>query len=71
MTADGRRITGLQAVLVGNNSYGRAMDVAHPARRERLDRGSREWCASGSAAPPKRHARRAGRAPAARPAQCR
>ncbi|NHI06133.1 hypothetical protein STPH2_1496 [Streptomyces sp. KO7888] len=39
MTADGRRITGLQAVLVGNNSYGRAIDVAHPARRERLDTG--------------------------------
>ncbi|WKX17207.1 MULTISPECIES: diacylglycerol kinase family protein [unclassified Streptomyces] len=39
MTADGRRITGLQAVLVSNNSYGRAIDVAHPARRERLDTG--------------------------------
>ncbi|MFI7390771.1 diacylglycerol/lipid kinase family protein [Streptomyces tendae] len=39
MTADGRRVTGLKAVLVGNNSYGRAIDVAHPGRRERLDSG--------------------------------
>ncbi|GHA76188.1 hypothetical protein GCM10010348_31480 [Streptomyces anthocyanicus] len=39
MTAGGRRVTGLKAVLVGNNSYGRAIDAAHPGRRERLDAG--------------------------------
>ncbi|MFD6725922.1 hypothetical protein ACFWEZ_38235, partial [Streptomyces sp. NPDC060131] len=55
MTAGGRRVTGLKAVLVGNNSYGRAIDAARPGRRERLD----------AAAPPKPHAWRAGRAPAA------
>nr|WP_244376231.1 diacylglycerol kinase family protein [Streptomyces ficellus] len=39
MTADGRRLDGLQALLVSNNPYGRVVDVSHPGRRERLDTG--------------------------------
>ncbi|MBQ0877543.1 diacylglycerol kinase family protein [Streptomyces sp. RT42] len=39
MTANGRRIGGLQALLVSNNPYGRAVDVSHPGRRGRLDTG--------------------------------
>ncbi|WUD86648.1 hypothetical protein OG703_00200 [Streptomyces anulatus] len=39
MTADGRRLTGLQALLVSNNPYGRAVDASHPGRRERLGTG--------------------------------
>lgn len=37
--ADGTRFEGLQALLVSNNPYGRAVDAAHPGRRERLDSG--------------------------------
>jgi diacylglycerol kinase family enzyme len=37
--ADGTRVDGLQALLVSNNVYGRAVDAAHPGRRERLDAG--------------------------------
>ncbi|GCB48443.1 hypothetical protein SNL152K_5767 [Streptomyces sp. NL15-2K] len=37
--ADGTHLDGLQAVLVSNNPYGRAVDAAHPGRRERLDSG--------------------------------
>lgn len=37
--AGGRRFDGLQALLVSNNPYGRAVDAAHPGRRERLDSG--------------------------------
>ncbi|MEV4947652.1 diacylglycerol kinase family protein [Streptomyces sp. NPDC053755] len=37
--ADGTDIDGLQALLVSNNPYGRAVDAAHPGRRERLDTG--------------------------------
>ncbi|MFE9925613.1 diacylglycerol/lipid kinase family protein [Streptomyces sp. NPDC005774] len=33
------RIDGLQALLVSNNPYGRAVDAARPGRRERLDSG--------------------------------
>ncbi|MFD8525214.1 diacylglycerol/lipid kinase family protein [Streptomyces capillispiralis] len=36
---DGTRLDGLQALLVSNNPYGRAVDAAHPGRRERLDSG--------------------------------
>ncbi|WP_329135320.1 diacylglycerol/lipid kinase family protein [Streptomyces sp. NBC_00670] len=39
MTADGRDVTGLQALLVSNNPYGRTLDAARPGRRERLDTG--------------------------------
>ncbi|OSC62487.1 diacylglycerol kinase [Streptomyces sp. 4F] len=39
MTANGRHIGGLQALLVSNNPYGRAVDVSHPGRRGRLDTG--------------------------------
>lgn len=39
MTAHGEHIAGLQALLVSNNPYGRAVDVSHPGRRERLDTG--------------------------------
>ncbi|MFE9774051.1 diacylglycerol/lipid kinase family protein [Streptomyces sp. NPDC005931] len=37
--ADGTRLHGLQALLVSNNPYGRAVDAARPGRRERLDSG--------------------------------
>ncbi|MEU9174523.1 diacylglycerol kinase family protein [Streptomyces sp. NPDC048420] len=37
--ADGTHIEGLQALLVSNNPYGRAVDAARPGRRERLDSG--------------------------------
>ncbi|MFF8832498.1 diacylglycerol/lipid kinase family protein [Streptomyces sp. NPDC015131] len=37
--ADGTRLDGLQALLVGNNAYGRAVDAARPGRRARLDAG--------------------------------
>jgi diacylglycerol kinase family enzyme len=37
--ADATYIDGLQALLVSNNPYGRAVDAAHPGRRERLDSG--------------------------------
>jgi diacylglycerol kinase family enzyme len=37
--ADGTSVDGLQALLVSNNPYGRAVDAAHPGRRERLDSG--------------------------------
>ncbi|MFF6998981.1 diacylglycerol/lipid kinase family protein [Streptomyces sp. NPDC008313] len=37
--ADGTHIDGLQALLVSNNPYGRAVDAARPGRRERLDSG--------------------------------
>ena len=33
------RIDGLQALLVSNNPYGRAVDAARPGRRQRLDTG--------------------------------
>ncbi|MEU6522748.1 diacylglycerol kinase family protein [Streptomyces sp. NPDC046924] len=33
------RVDGLQALLVSNNPYGRAVDAARPGRRERLDTG--------------------------------
>ncbi|MEU2051902.1 diacylglycerol/lipid kinase family protein [Streptomyces bungoensis] len=36
---DGMPVEGLQALLVSNNPYGRAVDAAHPGRRERLDSG--------------------------------
>ncbi|GAA3302336.1 diacylglycerol/lipid kinase family protein [Streptomyces cinereospinus] len=39
MRADGEETDGLQAVLVSNNPYGRAVDAARPGRRERLDSG--------------------------------
>ncbi|WP_243762420.1 diacylglycerol kinase family protein [Streptomyces sp. Tu 3180] len=39
MRADGTRADGLQALLVSNNPYLRAVDAAHPGRRERLDSG--------------------------------
>lgn len=39
MTAHERHIGGLQALLVSNNPYGRAVDVSHPGRRARLDTG--------------------------------
>ncbi|GAA3506740.1 hypothetical protein GCM10019016_138550 [Streptomyces prasinosporus] len=39
MRADGARADGLQALLVSNNPYLRAVDAAHPGRRERLDSG--------------------------------
>ncbi|MDQ0931503.1 hypothetical protein [Streptomyces turgidiscabies] len=39
MRADGTDIDGLQALLVSNNPYGRAVDAARPGRRERLDSG--------------------------------
>nr|WP_240503312.1 diacylglycerol kinase family protein [Streptomyces prasinopilosus] len=39
MRAGGTRVDGLQALLVGNNPYGRAVDAARPGRRERLDSG--------------------------------
>nr|WP_307071645.1 diacylglycerol kinase family protein [Streptomyces sp. B3I8] len=39
MTADGRHVTGLQALLVSNNPYGHAAEVSRPGRRERLDTG--------------------------------
>lgn len=35
----GVRVEGLQAVLVSNNPYRRAVDSPHPGRRERLDSG--------------------------------
>ncbi|MFE9022204.1 diacylglycerol/lipid kinase family protein [Streptomyces sp. NPDC007808] len=37
--ADGTYVDGLQALLVSNNPYGRAVDAARPGRRERLDSG--------------------------------
>ncbi|MEU2064088.1 diacylglycerol kinase family protein [Streptomyces sp. NPDC013455] len=37
--ADGRHVDGLQALLVSNNPYGRAVDAACPGRRARLDSG--------------------------------
>jgi diacylglycerol kinase family enzyme len=37
--ADGTRLDKLQALLVSNNPYGRAVDAASPGRRERLDSG--------------------------------
>ncbi|CAM5282393.1 DAGKc domain-containing protein OS=Streptomyces pilosus OX=28893 GN=GCM10010280_68050 PE=4 SV=1 [Streptomyces pilosus] len=37
--ADGRDVEGLQALLVSNNPYGRAVDAARPGRRQRLDSG--------------------------------
>ncbi|MEV7687093.1 diacylglycerol/lipid kinase family protein [Streptomyces bungoensis] len=37
--ADGTPLEGLQALLVSNNPYGRAVDAAHPGRRDRLDAG--------------------------------
>jgi diacylglycerol kinase family enzyme len=37
--ADGTCVDGLQALLVSNNPYGRAVDAARPGRRERLDSG--------------------------------
>jgi diacylglycerol kinase family enzyme len=37
--ADGTFFEGLQALLVSNNPYGRAVDVVRPGRRERLDSG--------------------------------
>ncbi|MGW9399073.1 diacylglycerol/lipid kinase family protein [Streptomyces sp. NPDC055642] len=39
MRADGTRAEGLQALLVSNNPYLRAVDAARPGRRERLDSG--------------------------------
>nr|WP_223179934.1 hypothetical protein [Streptomyces griseicoloratus] len=36
---DRTRVDGLQALLVSNNPYGRAVDAARPGRRERLDSG--------------------------------
>ncbi|UUU33793.1 diacylglycerol kinase [Streptomyces sp. CA-210063] len=36
---DGTYVDGLQALLVSNNPYGRAVDAARPGRRERLDTG--------------------------------
>ncbi len=36
---DGLQALGLQALLVSNNPYGRAVDAARPGRRERLDSG--------------------------------
>ncbi|MFF5980699.1 diacylglycerol/lipid kinase family protein [Streptomyces olindensis] len=39
MRADGARAEGLQALLVSNNPYRRAVDSPHPGRRERLDSG--------------------------------
>ncbi|MFD3501589.1 diacylglycerol/lipid kinase family protein [Streptomyces sp. NPDC058678] len=37
--ADRTQVDGLQALLVSNNPYGRAVDAARPGRRERLDSG--------------------------------
>ncbi|MFH8660899.1 diacylglycerol/lipid kinase family protein [Streptomyces afghaniensis] len=37
--ADRTYVDGLQALLVSNNPYGRAVDAAHPGRRKRLDSG--------------------------------
>ncbi|MFF9869957.1 diacylglycerol/lipid kinase family protein [Streptomyces sp. NPDC013953] len=37
--AAGTYVDGLQALLVSNNPYGRAVDAARPGRRERLDSG--------------------------------
>ncbi len=37
--ADAAYVDGLQALLVSNNPYGRAVDAAHPGRRDRLDSG--------------------------------
>ncbi|GKQ39599.1 hypothetical protein ALMP_61260 [Streptomyces sp. A012304] len=37
--ADTTYVDGLQALLVSNNPYGRAVDAARPGRRERLDSG--------------------------------
>ncbi|MER5448153.1 diacylglycerol kinase family protein [Streptomyces sp. NPDC002764] len=39
MRADAARADGLQALLVSNNPYRRAVDSAHPGRRQRLDSG--------------------------------
>ncbi|MFD8302433.1 diacylglycerol/lipid kinase family protein [Streptomyces sp. NPDC059690] len=39
MRADAARADGLQALLVSNNPYRRAVDSAHPGRRARLDSG--------------------------------
>lgn len=39
MRAGSRQIGGLQALLVSNNPYLRAVDAARPGRRERLDSG--------------------------------
>ncbi|MDX3458397.1 diacylglycerol kinase family protein [Streptomyces sp. ME02-8801-2C] len=39
MRADRTHVDGLQALLVSNNPYGRAVDAARPGRRERLDSG--------------------------------
>ncbi|GGN49136.1 hypothetical protein GCM10011579_002610 [Streptomyces albiflavescens] len=39
MRADAARAEGLQALLVSNNPYLRAVDSTHPGRRERLDSG--------------------------------
>jgi diacylglycerol kinase family enzyme len=39
MRADAARAEGLQALLVSNNPYLRAVDSAQPGRRERLDSG--------------------------------
>ncbi|MFE0452144.1 diacylglycerol/lipid kinase family protein [Streptomyces sp. NPDC058914] len=37
--SDGVHVEGLQALLVSNNPYRRAVDSPHPGRRERLDSG--------------------------------
>ncbi|MFF7933702.1 diacylglycerol kinase family protein [Streptomyces sp. NPDC007940] len=39
MRADGTSVGGLQALLVSNNPYLRAVDAGRPGRRERLDSG--------------------------------
>ncbi|MFD9091657.1 diacylglycerol/lipid kinase family protein, partial [Streptomyces prasinus] len=39
MRAGRTHVDGLQALLVGNNPYGRVVDAARPGRRERLDSG--------------------------------
>ncbi|WP_353479763.1 diacylglycerol kinase family protein [Streptomyces sp. ALI-76-A] len=39
MRADAAHVDRLQALLVSNNPYGRAVDAARPGRRERLDSG--------------------------------
>ncbi|MGW7265947.1 diacylglycerol/lipid kinase family protein [Streptomyces sp. NPDC054842] len=39
MRAGQTHAEGLQALLVSNNPYGRAVDAAHPGRRHRLDSG--------------------------------
>ncbi|WP_438829178.1 diacylglycerol/lipid kinase family protein [Streptomyces adonidis] len=37
--ADGESVDDLQALLISNNPYGRAVDAARPGRRKRLDSG--------------------------------